>query len=160
MRWHPKPPGGPHPEHRWHEKLQQVEALERAMREARRTPRLEVPQERRQILRLAADLPTVWQAPPPSRPQGAVATPHQADRPDTSRGPTASDPCAGAMAFGGDHRTRGPSPREKARLRTPRAVVDAITAPAAGRSDEAIAAALNTHGLRSGRGPFTADAVA
>jgi hypothetical protein len=51
-------------ERRWNEKLQQVEALEQAYAVAQRTQRLDItPQERQQILRLAADLPAVWQAP-------------------------------------------------------------------------------------------------
>jgi hypothetical protein len=151
-------------EHRWNEKLQQVEALERAYAEARRTQRLEVsPQERQPILRLAADLPAVWQAP----------TTTQADRKELLRlliKQIALTPVAGpprqthVQVLWHTEATTAlvvPRPDKKERLRTPPAVIDAITALAAGHSDEAIAAALNTHGLRSGRGnPFTADAVA
>jgi recombinase-like zinc beta ribbon protein len=51
-------------ERRWHETRPPVEALERAAAEARRRQRRAVSQEERpQILRLAADLPAVWQAP-------------------------------------------------------------------------------------------------
>ena len=53
-----------------------------------------------------------------------------------------------------------PRPEKKARLRTPPAVVDAITALAAGRSDEAIAAASTRMGCEAAGEPFTADAVA
>jgi Recombinase zinc beta ribbon domain len=151
-------------EPRWHEKRQQVEALERADAAARRTPRLEVsPQARQQILRLAADLPAVWQAPPTI----------QADRQELLRrlikqiartpveGPPRQTHVQGLWPSEATTALVVPRPEKKARVRTPPAVVDASTALAAGRSDEAIAAALNTHGLRSGRGtPFTADAVA
>jgi hypothetical protein len=55
----------------------------------------------------------------------------------------------------------GPRPSKRERLRTPPAVVDTSATLAAGRTDDAIAAALNAHGLHSGRGqPFTATAVA
>src|SRR5439155_22354442 len=51
-------------ERRWNEKLQQLQELEQAYTTAQRTQRLDVtPQERQQILRLAADLPAVWRAP-------------------------------------------------------------------------------------------------
>ena len=51
-------------ERRWNETLQQLQELEQAYTIAQRTQRLNVtPQERQQILRLAADLPAVWGAP-------------------------------------------------------------------------------------------------
>src|SRR5262249_18213517 len=51
-------------ERRWNEKLQQLADLEQAYTTAQRTQRLDItPQERQQILRLAADLPAVWRAP-------------------------------------------------------------------------------------------------
>jgi hypothetical protein len=51
-------------ERRWHEQLQQLQELAQAYTTAQRTQRLDVtPQERQQILRLAADLPAVWRAP-------------------------------------------------------------------------------------------------
>jgi acyl-CoA reductase-like NAD-dependent aldehyde dehydrogenase len=50
-------------EQRWNEHLQHLHEVEQAYAEARRTQRLEVsPEERHQILRLAADLPAVWSA--------------------------------------------------------------------------------------------------
>jgi hypothetical protein len=52
-------------ERRWNATLPQLQALEQASTIAQRTQRLDVtPQERQQILRLAADLPAVWRAPP------------------------------------------------------------------------------------------------
>lgn len=51
-------------ERRWNEQRQQLHALAQAYTVAPRTQRLDVPpQERQQILRLAADLPAVWRAP-------------------------------------------------------------------------------------------------
>jgi hypothetical protein len=54
-----------------------------------------------------------------------------------------------------------PRPDQRERWRTPHAVVEAIARLTTGRTDAAIATALNELGLRSGRDkPFTADAVA
>jgi hypothetical protein len=51
--------------------------------------------------------------------------------------------------------------RSPERVQTPPQVIEAITALAVGRTDAAIAEALNAQGLTSGRGrPFTAKAVA
>jgi DNA invertase Pin-like site-specific DNA recombinase len=151
-------------ERRWNEKLQQVEALERAYAEAQRTQRLEgSPQERQQILRLAADLPAVWRAP----------TTTQADRKELLS--LLVKQIALTPVEGPPRQTRVqllwhteatielwvPRPDKRERVRTSAEVVMAIAALAAGRTDDAIAAALNTRGLRSGRGkPFTAEAVA
>jgi hypothetical protein len=151
-------------ERRWHEKLQQVEALEQAYAEARRVQRLEVsPEERQQILRLAADLPAVWQAP----------TTTQADRKALLRllvKQSALTPVEGSprqpqvQVLWHTHATTAlwvPRPSKRERLRTPSEVVETITTLAAGRTDDAIAAALNARGLPSSRGqPFTAAAVA
>jgi DNA invertase Pin-like site-specific DNA recombinase len=151
-------------ERRWNETLQQVEALEQAYAEARRRQRLEVsPEERQQILRLAADLPAVWQAP----------TTTQTDRKELLRllvKQIALTPVEGSprqtqvQVLWHTHATTElwvPRPSKRERLRTPPAVVDTIATLAAGRTDDAIAAALNAHGLHSGRGqPFTATAVA
>jgi hypothetical protein len=151
-------------ERRWNETLQQVEALEQASAEAQRMQRLEVsPEERQQILRLAADLPAVWQAP----------TTTQAARKELLR--RLVKQIALTPVEGSPRQTQGqvlwhthatterwvPRPRMRERRRTPPAVVDTIATLAAGRTDDAIAAALNARGLHSGRGqPFTAAAVA
>jgi DNA invertase Pin-like site-specific DNA recombinase len=151
-------------ERRWNEKLQQVEALERAYAEARQSQRLEVsPQERQQILQLAADLPTVWQAP----------TTTQADRKELLR--CLVQQIALTPVDGPPRQTRVqllwhteattelvvPRPDKRERLRTPHVVVEAIARLTTGRTDDAMATALNELGLRSGRDkPFTADAVA
>jgi hypothetical protein len=151
-------------ERRWHETLQPVEALEQAYAEAQRRQRLAVsPQARQPILRRAADLPAVWQAPPTT----------QTDRKELWRWlvkPIALTPVAGSP-----RQTQGPvrwhthattarwvpRPSMRERLRTPPAVVDTSATLAAGRTDDAIAAALNAHGRHSGRGqPCTAAAVA
>jgi hypothetical protein len=151
-------------EQRWNDKLQPVEALERAYAEARRIQRLEVsPQERQQILRLAADLPAVWKAP----------TTTQADRKELLR--LLVKQIALTPVDVPHRQTRVqvlwhteattelwvPRPGKRDRLRTPAEVVDASASLATGRTDDAIAAALNARGLRSGRGQsLTADAVA
>jgi hypothetical protein len=54
-----------------------------------------------------------------------------------------------------------PRPSQRDRWRTPPTAVETIAAWATGRTDDALAAALNARGLPSGRGqPFTAAAVA
>jgi hypothetical protein len=56
-------------ERRWHETLPQVDARDRASAEARRSQRLEGSSPaHQQSLRVAADRPAVWKAPPPPRP--------------------------------------------------------------------------------------------
>ncbi|MBW1880784.1 MAG: recombinase family protein [Deltaproteobacteria bacterium] len=51
-------------ERRWEEKLAALEEMERAYEEALRQPRLDLsPEERERILRLASDLPSIWNAP-------------------------------------------------------------------------------------------------
>jgi len=151
-------------ERRWNEKLQQVEALERTYAEARRSQRLEVsPHERQQILRLAADLPAVWKA----------LTTTQADRKELLS--LLVKQIALTPVDGPPRQTRMQvlwytqattelvisRPNKQERLRTPLEVVDAIARLATGRTDDAIAAALNALGLRSGRNqPLTSDAVA
>jgi DNA invertase Pin-like site-specific DNA recombinase len=151
-------------ERRWNEKLQQVEALERAYAEARRIQRLEVSlEERPQILRLAADLPAVWQAP----------TTTQAERKELLSllvKQIALTPVEGSprqtqvQVLWHTEATTAlwvPRPSQRDRWRTPPTVVETIAALATGRTDDAIAAALNARGLQSGRGPpFTAAAVA
>jgi Recombinase zinc beta ribbon domain/Recombinase len=149
---------------RRNEKRQQGEALEQADAEAQRMQRLEgSPQERQQILRLAADLPAVWQAP--------TTTP--ADRQELLSllvKPIALTPVEGSprqtQVQGLWHTNAttalwGPRPSTRDRLRTPSAVVATIATLAAGSTDDAIAAVLNARGLHSGRGqPVTAAAVA
>jgi hypothetical protein len=151
-------------ERRWHETLPPVEALAQAHAEARRRQRREVsPAERQHSLRLAADLPAVWQAP----------TTTQTDRKALWRWlvtQSALTPVEGSPRQPqgqGRWHTRAttdlwvPRPRPRDRRRTPLAVVDTIATLAAGRTDDASAAALNTHGLHRGRGqPGTAAAVA
>jgi hypothetical protein len=152
------------PERRWNEKLQQVEARDQASAEAQHIQRLEVsPEERQPILRLAADLPAVWQAP----------TTPQADRQELLsplvkqlaltpvEGAPRQTPVQVRWHTNATAELWVPRPSKRERLRTPPAVVDTIATLAAGRTDDAIAAALNARGLHSGRGqPCTAAAVA
>src|SRR5262249_6903648 len=109
-------------ERRWNEKLQQLQELEQAYTTAQRTQRLDVtPQERQQILRLAADLPALWPAPegtpraaavgagppgrvaspdaPPGGPQGTLRALDQTDRLDARRGPAAADAHPPSVAY-------------------------------------------------------------
>ena len=151
-------------ERRWNETLQQLEALEQAYTTARRTQRLDVtPQERQQILRLAADLPAVWRAPTTSQAERKellgllvkqialtpVEAPQRQTRIHLLWHTTATTELAVARM------------RPTERVRTSPQVIEAIAALAVGRTDAAMAEALNAQGLASGRGrPFTAKAVA
>ena len=151
-------------ERRWNEKLQQLQELEQAYTTAQRTQRLDVtPQERQQILRLAANLPVVWRAPTTTQAERKellgllvkqvaltpVEVPQRQTRVQLLWHTTATTDLA------------VPRMRPTERVRTPPQVIEAIAALAAGRTDTAIAEALNTQGLSSGRGrPFTAKAVA
>ncbi len=151
-------------ERRWNEKLQQLQELEQAYTIAQRTQRLDVtPQERQQILRLAADLPAVWRAPMTTQAERKellgllvkqialtpVEAPQRQTRIHLLWHTTATTELTVA-------RLRSPE-----RVRTPPQVIEAIAALAVGRTDTAIAEALNAQGLASGRGrPFTAKAVA
>jgi DNA invertase Pin-like site-specific DNA recombinase len=151
-------------ERRWNEKLQQLQALEQAYTTAQRTQRLDVtPQERQQILRLAADLPAVWRAPTTTQAERKellglllkqialtpVEAPQRQTRIHLLWHTTATTDLTVA-------RQRSPE-----RVRTPPQVIEAIAILAVGRTDAAIAKALNAQGLSSGRGrPFTAKAVA
>jgi hypothetical protein len=150
-------------ERRWNEKLQQVEALERAYAEARRIQRREVSlEERPQILRLAADLPAVWQAP----------TTTQAERKELLSllvKQIALTPVEGSprqTQVQGLWHTEAttalwvPRPSQRDRWRTPPTVVETIATLATGRTDDAIAAALNARGLQSGRASPSRCAVA
>lgn len=151
-------------ERRWNEQLQQLQDLEQAYTTAQRTQRLAVtPPERQQILRLAADLPTVWRAP----------TTTQAERKELLGllvKQIALTPVDGPQRLTRVqllwHTTATtlfeiPRLRSAERVQTPPPVLDAIAALAAGRTDATIAEALNAQGLTSGRGrPFTAKAVA
>jgi hypothetical protein len=130
----------------------------------RRTQRLDVtPQERQQILRLAADLPAVWHAPTTTQVERKellgllvkqiALTPIEAPQRQTRihllwHTTATTDLVVARM-----------QPTE--RVRTPPQVIEAIAALTVGRTDAAIAEALNAQGLTSGRGrPFTAKAVA
>lgn len=151
-------------ERRWNEKLQQLQELEQAYTMARRTQRLDVtPQERQQILRLAADLPAVWRAPTTTQAERKellgllvkqialtpVETPQRQTCIHLLWHTTATTNLVVARL------------RSSERVRTPPQVIEAIAALAVGRTDAAIAEALNAQGLASGRGkPFTAKAVA
>jgi hypothetical protein len=151
-------------ERRWNEKLQQLEDLEQAYATARRTQRLDVtPQERQQILRLAADLPAVWHAPTTTQAERKellgllvkqialtpIEVPQRQTRIHLLWHTTATTDLVVARM------------RPTERVRTPPQVIKAIAALAVGRTDAAIAEALNAQGLTSGRGrPFTAKAVA
>src|SRR5262249_15759751 len=151
-------------ERRWNEKLQQLEDLEQAYTTAQRTQRLDItPQERQQILRLAADLPAVWRAPTTTQAERKellgllvkqialtpVETPQRQTHIHFLWHTTATTDLA------------VPRMRPPERVRTPPQVIEAIAALAVGRTDAAIAEALNAQGLASGRGrPFTAKAVA
>lgn len=149
---------------RWHETLQQGEALAQASAAAQRRQRRAVsPEARQHILRLAADLPAGWQAPTTTqtdrqalwrlRVKQLALTPGEGS-PRQTPGPALWHPHATTARW-------VPRPRTRERLRTPPAVVDTSTPLAAGRTDDAIAAALNAHGLHRGRGqPCTAAAGA
>jgi DNA invertase Pin-like site-specific DNA recombinase len=150
-------------ERRWNEQLQHLQEVERAYAEARRTQRLEVsPEERYQILRLAADLPTVWRA----------ATTTQADRKrllgllvkqvaltplDTVPRQTQVQVLWHTEATTTLTVAR---PSRHERTRTPSDVIRTITTLAPTHTDAAIAALLNARGVQSGKGhAFTVAAV-
>ena len=151
-------------ERRWNEKLQQLQELEQAYTMAQRTQRLDVtPQERQQILRLAADLPAVWRAPTTTQAERKellgllvkqiALTPVEAPQRQTRIHLLWHTTATTDLTVS---RLRSPE-----RVRTPPQVIKAIAALAVGRTDTAIAEALNAQGLSSGRGrPFTAKAVA
>ena len=151
-------------ERRWNETLQQLQELEQAYTIAQRTQRLNVtPQERQQILRLAADLPAVWGAPTTTQAERKellgllvkqiALTPVEAPQRQTCihllwHTTATTDLMVSRL-------------RSSERVRTPPQVIEAIAALAVGRTDAAIAETLNAQGLSSGRGrPFTAKAVA
>ena len=111
------------PERRWNEQLQQGETLERVYAKACRTQRLDgSPQERQQSLQLAADLPVVWQV---------LITP-QPDRKKLLRCLVRQIPL-----------TPVEGPLRQTHVQ--------VLWHAAGHTDDASAAALNTRGLRSHR---------
>jgi hypothetical protein len=149
---------------RWHEKLQQLQALAQASTTAQRTQRLDVTlQERQQILRLAADLPAVGRAPTTTQAQRKerlglrvkqiALTPVEAPQRQTRLPRLWPTTATTALVV--------PRRRPPERVRTPPQGIEAIAALALGRTDATIAAALHAQGLSSGRGrPFTAKAVA
>ena len=151
-------------ERRWNETLQHLHELEHAYAEAKRSQRLEVSaEERQQILRLAADLPAVWQA----------TTTTQAERKELLgllvkqialtpvEGPPRQTEVQLLWHTMATTTLMVPRVYSQDRVRTPSEVIEAITALAPGRTDAAIAEALHAQGLRSSRGtPFTARAVA
>src|SRR5215831_10116458 len=151
-------------ERRLNENLQQLQELEQTYTAAQRTQRLDVtPQERQQILRLAADLPAVWHAPTTTQAERKellgllvkqiALTPVEAPQRQTRIHLLWHTTATTDLAV--------PRMRPTERVRTPPQVIEAITALASGRTDAAIAEALNAQGLSSGRGrPFTAKAVA
>jgi hypothetical protein len=150
-------------ERRWNEQLQHLQEVERAYAEARRTQRLAVsPEERHQILRLAADLPAVWHA----------STTTQADRKrllgllvkQVALTPVDTAPRQTQVQVLWHTEVvtalTVPRPSRHERSRTPSDVVSTIATLAATHTDAAIAALLNARGLRSGKGhAFTASAV-
>ena len=151
-------------ERRWNETLQQLQELEQAYTTAQRTQRLDItPQERQQILRLAADLPAVWRAPTTTQAERKellgllikqialtpVEAPQRQTRVQLLWHTTATTDL------------EVPRMRPTERIRTSPQVIEAIAALASGRTDATIAEALNAQGLSSGRGtPFTTKAVA
>lgn len=151
-------------ERRWNEKLQQLQELEQAYATAQRAQRLEVtPQERQQILRLAADLPAVWRAPTTTQAERKellgllvkqiALTPIEAPQRQTRLHLLWHTSATTDLVVA---RLRSPE-----QVRTPPQIIEAIAALAVGRTDATIAEALNAQGLTSGRGqPFTAKAVA
>jgi len=151
-------------ERRWNETLQQLQELEQAYTVAQRTQRLAVtPQERQQILQLAANLPAVWRAPTTTQTERKellgllvkqiALTPVEAPQRQTRVQLLWHTTATTDLTV--------PRMRSTERVRTPPQVIEAIAALASGRTDTAIAEALNAQGLRSGRGrPFTAKAVA
>jgi hypothetical protein len=149
-------------ERRWNETIEHLHELEQAYAEAKRAQRLEVsPRERQQILRLAADLPAVWQA----------STTTQAERKELLgllvkqigliplEGPPQQTEVQ--LLWHTMATTALMVSRLHDRARTPPEVIEAIKRLAPGHTDAAIAEALNAQGLRSGRDVlFTRHAVA
>jgi len=150
-------------ERRWNDQLQHLHEVEQAYAEARRTQRLEIaPEERHQILRLAADLPAVWSA----------ATTTHADRKrllgllvkQVALTPVDSPlrQTQVQVLWHTEAVTVLTVPRlsRKDRTRTPSDVISTIATLAPTHTDAAIAILLNARGLRSGKGrAFTATAV-
>jgi hypothetical protein len=151
-------------EQRWNEALQHLHELEQAYGEAQQAQRLEIStQERQQILRLAADLPALWQA--------STTTP--AERKELLgllvkqialtpvEGPPRETEVQLLWHTMATTTLMVPRVHRKDRFRTSPEVIEAIMSLAPGRNNTAIAKALNARGLRSGRGAeFTKQTVA
>jgi hypothetical protein len=141
-------------ERRWNEQLQHLHEVERAYAEAHRPQRLDVsPETRQESLRLAADLPAVWQA----------STTTQADRKrllsflvkqvaltpvDTVPRHTQVQVLWHTEAITTLTISR---PSRKEHTRTPPDVIHTITPLVSTHTDAAIAAFLNAQGFRSGK---------
>ena len=160
-------------EKRWNEKLQQLAevgalpkvlvGLDHAYTQAQRVQRLELSDvQRQQILQLAADLPTIWQAPTTTVQERKeilgllvrqiALTP--IDKPDR---------CTKIQLLwhtGSTTEIIAKRLTTQQRLGTPEAVVQVVRELAFGRTDTEIAQALNERGLISAKGrSFTASSV-
>jgi len=148
-------------EREWNEKLAEVERLERDA--ALRPPlsaRLVRPEERRRILALAQDLPTIWKAPTTCQTDRKQLFGYLIKDVTICRGETT---IRVAIRWQTEACTELEVPRPKRSYearRTAPTVVERVRALAPERTDGQIAALLNQEGLRSGtNGPFTADKV-
>jgi DNA invertase Pin-like site-specific DNA recombinase len=150
-------------EKRWNEKLQQLAELDHAYTQAQRVQRLELSDvQRQQILQLAADLPTIWQAPTTTAQERKeilgllvrqiALTP--IDKPER---------CTKIQLLWHTGSTTEITAKRltiQQRLGTPEAVVQVVRELAYGRTDTEIAQALNERGLISATGrSFTASSV-
>jgi len=151
-------------EKRWNEKLQEVAEVEQAYMQAQRVQRLELTDiQRQQILQLAQDLPAIWQAPTTTVQEQKemlgllvkqiALTP--IDEPER---------CTRVKLLWHTVSTTEVTtkrPTIQQRLGTPEVVIQAVRELAYGRTDSAIAEALNEKGLTSATGhSFTASSVA
>ena len=148
-------------EREWNEKLAEVERLERDA--ALRPPlsaRLVRPEERRRILALAQDLPTIWEAPTTCQTDRKQLLGYLIKDVTICRGETT---IRVAIRWQTEACTELEVPRPKRSYearRTDPAVVERVRALAPARTDSQIAALLNQEGHRSGTNrPFTADKV-
>lgn len=151
-------------EKRWNEKLQEVAQLEQAYMQAQQVQRLELSDiQRHQILQLAQDLPTIWQAPTTTVQERKemlgllvkqiALTP--IDEPER---------CTKIQLLwhtGSITEVMTKRPTIQQRLGTSEMVIQAVRELAYGRTDDKIADALNERGLTSATGrSFTASSVA
>ena len=151
-------------EQRWNEKLQQLAELEQAYAQAQRVTRLQLSEaERQQILRLAKDLPAVWQSPTTTATERkemlGLLVKQVALTPVDS--PSRQTRIAILWHTGATSELWVNRPSIQQKLSTCDEVIQTVRELAPGRTDAEIATELNQRGLVSAKGrPFTAKAVA